>query len=141
MKKQTAEQQIEIDWPARALFNYVCDIHNNAAWQTQVDDAKWSAIDHYCAGARYTCVQSGRTQPVTYEVTEHTPYRRRSVTRCDAWIQPTYSMEFEPRGERTLLRVSVSFKAPWNLVAPWYADRLLAAYDLSRLKQILETEN
>jgi hypothetical protein len=141
MKKQTVEQQIEIDWPIRALFNYVCDIHNNATWQAEVDHAEWTAIDHYCTGARYTCLQPGRTRPATYEVTEHTPYQRRSVTRRDAWLQPTYNMEFESRGERTLLRVSVSFNAPWSLMAPWYAGKLLAAYDLSRLKQILETEN
>lgn len=142
MKKQTAvKQQIEIDWPIRALFNYVCDIHNNAAWQSQVDYAKWSVIDHYSAGARYTCSQPGRARPVTYQVIEHMPYRKRSVTRCDTWMQPTYTMEFEPRGERTLLRISVSFNAPWSLMPPWYAGRLLAAYDLSRLKQILETEN
>jgi hypothetical protein len=35
----------------------------------------------------------------------------------------------------------VSFNAPWSLMAPWYAGKLLAAYDLPRLKQILETEN
>ena len=141
MKKQIVEQQIEIDWPIRALFNYVCDIHNNATWQAQVDHAEWTAIDHYRTGARYTCLQPGRTRPATYEVTEHTPYQRRAVTRRDAWLQPTYNMEFESRGERTLLRVSVSFNAPWSLMAPWYAGKLLAAYDLPRLKQILETEN
>jgi hypothetical protein len=141
MKKQYALQQIEIDWPVKALFNFVSDISNNAAWQAHVDETEWMEGIYRDAGARFRCKHAGREHPVVYEVTEFTPYRKRSVTCRGAFLQPTYSMEFEPRGEKTLLRVSVRFNVPWSFVAPWCANRYLMQYNLPRLKHILEDEN
>lgn len=136
-------QQIEINWPLKALFHYVSDISNNPAWQHDVEDAEWLTGLRKDPGARFTCKQSAAGQSVTYEITELKPYRKRSVTVLSERLQPTYSIEFEPHGQNTVLKLTIRFSARGvsKLELPSLADKFKHNYDLHKLKYVLENEN
>lgn len=136
-------QQIEIDWPLKALFHYVCDISNNSMWQRDVMFTEWESGSKKKGGARFISQRDNRHDITTYEITEWKPYQKRSVTIMDNRLNPTYSLEFEPLGLKTKLKLTVQFNAQglFRFILPFMAHKYIHQHDLHKLKAVLEDEN
>lgn len=135
------QQQVEINWPVRALYHYIADISNNAAWQP-VTGAAWLDGRKKCAGSRYACHTPHYGEPLVYEVVAVEPYQKRTVTLCATAARPTYAFEFEPRGAATLVTLTVQVATPEaSASVSSVEDSILQLCDLARLKHVLENEN
>lgn len=137
------QQQIEINWPVKALFNYVSDLSNNADWQKQVVHAEWIGQEKNRSGAQFRETRKilGRELSATVEVTEFQLYKKRSFTVLDGPVHQELTMEFEPRGENTVMKVTVAIRTK-RLTR--LAESVMAQHvsnDLVRLKQLLEDSN
>lgn len=139
-------QQILIQWPQKALFNYICDIENYAEWQQSVYSAEWITRERHDVGARFveTRFVNGRREEAFAEIRENVPHTRRTISFRNGRIQTLYTYEFEAVGDSTLLRIRVEVKAPELLAwtENFMVDRICKekTEELLRLKQMLESE-
>src|SRR5688572_12547911 len=103
-------QKIEINWPLKALFNYVSDIDNHTTWRERVVNVSWLDKMKNHSGARMleTRKLMGHEVMTILEVTEFQPYQRQSVTVMKGMFRPSYTLEFEPHGESTVMTLTVS---------------------------------
>ncbi|HEY9049848.1 MAG TPA: SRPBCC family protein [Ohtaekwangia sp.] len=144
---QTICQQIEINWPVKALFNYVSDISNNAAWQKQVAETVWLGDERNISGARFREVMkdSGNDEHALCQITEFVPYQKRSVRTQNQSFSSTSIFEFEPREQGTVMKLTVQVHSDVvnGPAEPFEAMKFLheRARDLFRLKEILELED
>lgn len=132
-------QEVEINWPVKALFNYVADITNHASWKRGTTDAIWVDGKNEFGATFKELVGDQATE---YQITEFVPYQRRAIRSAKGVVSKTYVFEFEPKGPSTILRLSVNVqsKIPMPLF-PVLAEPFVRSNDLLRLKEILEDEN
>ncbi|WP_333820374.1 SRPBCC family protein [Ohtaekwangia sp.] len=143
---QSIYQQIEINWPVRALFNYVSDINNNATWQTEVAETEWLGHERNTSGAQYKEVlrDTGNNAYAICQITEFIPYQKRSVLTENQLFTAASTWEFEQHEQRTVMKLTVQVRprSMYTPVEPFAATKFLheRARDLFRLKKILESE-
>jgi uncharacterized membrane protein len=141
------QHQIEINWPVKALFNYVSDLSNNAEWQRQVVNAEWIGVEKNRSGAQFKETRKifGLQLCATAEVTEFQLYKKRSFAVLNGPIRPELTMEFEPRGEHTVMKLTIAIRTKgfMRLVEGVMARHVTREgyNDLVRLKELLETSN
>jgi len=124
---------IDIRWPALALFNYVCDIANNAEWQSDVVLAEWIERTESHVGSVYREVRmiNDEEQKGVVTVSEYvSPYRY--TVRGDGGV--SFTLLFESLSEEwTRLRMQVNMPAGEGLpLSQLYCN------NLNTLKYILE---
>jgi hypothetical protein len=141
------EHQVEINWPLQALFNYVSDLTNNAAWQRQVVHAEWIGNGKNASGARFVEKRNvlGRECSATVEVTEFERFKRRTLAVVDGPCKQQFTMEFEPRGDTTLMKLILAFETE-NILdhganLPFRNAHREVCDNLVRLKNILESSD
>lgn len=138
------QHQIEIDWPVEALFNYVSDLSNNATWQHQVTAAEWVNDRRHEPGASFVQTRNvlGREVPSLMQMTSFQRFQKRSWVTMHDRLRQELLFEFEPRGERTLLKLTIDFGLVGSmrtLEASAMKYALREGYEnLHRLKNILE---
>lgn len=95
----TIREQIEIEWPLRALFHYMADITNNAEWQRDVTQAKWIERTPEQVGSLFSEIKiiSGEETEVINTVVEFIPYQRRSIARRGC----VFSLQFVPLSDES----------------------------------------
>ncbi|HEY5824463.1 MAG TPA: SRPBCC family protein [Cyclobacteriaceae bacterium] len=124
-------QQVEIQWPVTALFNYVSDITNNAEWQNNVVKSEWIKRTGKRVGSTFAEVRNVKGQEFFAEVrvTEFVPNQKRTVKiNSDAHL--LCSMQFVPLSEE---ETKLTLQLTWDK-----NEELAAGYDLLKLKEILE---
>jgi len=131
-----AMQEVEINWPIKALFNYVADITNHTFWKNGTLDAVWVNGKNE-SGA--TFMELSGDQYTEYQITEFIPYQRRVICSTEG-VSETYAFDFEPKGQHTILRLSVQVQTKISARVPGIAA-FVGSDDLLRLKEILENEN
>ncbi|HEY3404485.1 MAG TPA: SRPBCC family protein [Ohtaekwangia sp.] len=138
-------QQIEINWPLKALFNYVSDVDNHGTWRQRVVNAAWLDKTRNHSGARVVETRKlmGQEIPTILEVTEFQPYRKRSVRLMKGTFRPSWTLEFEPNGESTLMTLTVTCPSSGREHESVIMKRMTEASfrELLKLKEILESEN
>ncbi|RAW01739.1 SRPBCC family protein [Pseudochryseolinea flava] len=138
------QQQIEIEWPVEALFNYVSDLSNNHAWQRQVVDATWIGENRHEVGSAFLQTRSilGKQVPALMQMTSYQRFQKRSWIILHDRLRQELALEFEPRGEKTLLKLTIDFdlKGSVRSLKPAVLKHAMReGYEnLSRLKNILE---
>ena len=92
---------IEIARPPDEVFAYLDDLERHSEWQPQIVSSRRETEGPTRVGTRATDVRRmpGRTQSVTYEVTEHDPPRRTSFKGVNGPVRPLGTVTVEPVGE------------------------------------------
>jgi len=123
-------QQVEIQWPVTALFNYVSDITNNAEWQSNVVKSEWIKRTGNRVGSTFAEIRNVMGQELFAEVkvTEFIPNQKRTVKIYSEKM--LCSMQFIPLSEEET-RLTLELK--WDKI-----KQPEAYFDLFRLKEILE---
>jgi hypothetical protein len=125
-------QQVEIQWPITALFNYVSDITNNAEWQQGVIRSEWTHRTLGNVGSTFFEIHKieDREFLAEGEVVEFVPNEKRIVKLADKESR-LCSMSFVAVSqEQTRLIVQVNGEGQPDVF-----------FDLPRLKEILELNN
>jgi hypothetical protein len=141
------QHQIEINWPVKALFNYLADLSNNAAWQRQVVHAEWLGMTRHLPGAAFVQTRKvlGKEFAATMQVTTFQLYQRHAFVVLHDRLRQRHSFEFESRGERTLLKLTIGFNPVGHmrqLESALMRSAMREGYsNLHRLKNILENSN
>jgi hypothetical protein len=124
-------QQVEIQWPVTALFNYVSDITNNAQWLSDVSTAEWISRTDDRVGSTFKEIKKSSGEQLQAEITEFVPNKKRTVKMKSFLL----SMDFiQLSTEQTRLVM----KMRWNnsFSEPKLSNAV--QQDLLRLKEILE---
>jgi hypothetical protein len=126
-------QQVEIQWPLEALFNYVSDITNNWEWQTNVIRSEWIDRTEDKTGSVFYEIRSEEGEEFYSEIqiTEFIPDRRRTV-KFNLDKPVLCSMHFIPLSEEET-RLTIQLK--WD-----FKEQPPVSFDLIRLKEILEKD-
>lgn len=138
-------RKIEINWPVKALFNYVSDVDNHGHWRNGIVHATWLDQTKNESGARVleTRYLMGQQVSSILEVTEFKPYQKRSVQIMKGTFRPSYTLEFEPRGDSTVMTLTVrcthSNPARQDVIVKRISEQ--GYKELQKLKEILEFEN
>jgi hypothetical protein len=131
-------QQVEIQWPVTALFNYVSDITNNAAWQDEVIKSEWINRTDNRVGSTFSEIRkmNGSEVEAQIKITEFIPNKKRTV-KIGKDKNLLCSMDFIPVTEE---QTRVVMKLQWKQGPP--VDKILgeSQNDLLRLKEVLEKE-
>jgi hypothetical protein len=141
-----AKHEILVNWPKKALFNYLCDIENYPEWQESVYSAEWITRERHQPGARFveTRFVNGRKEEVFAEIKENVPLLRRTTAFRNGRLQSLFTFEFESHPAGTLLRWDVKVKAPALLewTEQFIAERMRTEKqaELEKLKVTLEAE-
>jgi hypothetical protein len=134
--KQTL-QQVEIDWPVEALFNYVADITNHTAWKGTTE-ACWVESKNK-SGAKF--IELTGDAVTEYEVAEFVPNHCRAVRPARGLLKKTYFFDFESKGPRTVIRLSARVEPGiFALLTPVFTSQFVQRHNLYRLKEILELD-
>jgi uncharacterized membrane protein len=138
------QHQVEINWPVQALFNYMADVSNNASWQRQVVDAEWIGMKRHSPGSAFVQTRRvlGKDVSTTMQVTDFHLYQKHAWVALDDRLRQRLAFEFEPRGERTLLKLTIGFNPVGRmrqLESALMRSAIREGYDnLHRLKNMLE---
>ena len=144
---KSVQHQIRINWPVKALFNYVSDVSNNASWQRQVVNAEWLGPQKNTSGAQFIETRKilGKEHASTCELREFEQYRKRSLDVVSGSMKTQLTMEFEPEGETTLLKLTIAcntrgiYRTGEEIIL---RRALYEGYEnLRRLKFLLESSN
>jgi hypothetical protein len=124
-------QQVEIQWPVTALFNYVSDITNNAAWLNDVSDAEWISRTDNRVGSTFREIRKSDGERLEAEITEFIPDKKRTVKTESIML----SMDFiQVSREQTRLVMQMQ----WNEEVGENNLSKVVQQDLLKLKEILE---
>jgi len=124
-------QQVEIQWPLTALFNYVSDITNNPEWQNNVVKSEWIKRTGNRVGSTFAEIRNikGHESFAEIKVTEFVPNQKRTI-KVNSEAQVLCSMQFVPlSNEETKLILQLT----WDK-----NEEPEAGFDLLKLKEILE---
>lgn len=126
MIMQSTRHQVEIAWPLKALFHYMADSETHPQWRPHVQQAKWYRNNKNIPGSQLIDTNRvlGKDSAVVWKLTEINVYQKRVLLREFSGSRAYYIIEYEPRGERTLLSVTIRVEA---------SDRMSA----SRLSQVV----
>ena len=92
---------VEIARSPEDVFAYLDDLERHGEWQSQIVSSKRESDGPTGVGTRATDVRRvpGRTQSVTYEITEHDPPRKVSFRGVSGPVRPGGTVTVEPVGE------------------------------------------
>ena len=92
---------VEIARSPEDVFAYLDDLERHAEWQSDVVSSKRETDGPTGVGTRATDVRRvpGRTQSVTYEITEHDPPRKVAFRGVNGPVRPVGTVTVEPVGE------------------------------------------
>ena len=140
-------RSIEIARPPEAVFAYLDQLDRHGEWQSSIVSAKLDTPGPVGVGTRATDtrkVPGGRTQDVTYEITEHDPPRRSAFRGVNGPVRPVGAVTIEPAGDgRSKLTLELDLQGHGllgMLVAPLARShaRKEVPQDQQRLKERLE---
>jgi hypothetical protein len=139
------EQQVEIKWPVRALFNYVADIDNNAIWQGDVAYAEWLGDYRNCSGARFRELRKSVDceHIAECEIAEFIPDQKRTIVVADEPFFSTHTMEFEQHATHSVMKLTVKIENFGRTRGTDASRHFLQKriIDLNRLKTLLESDS
>jgi uncharacterized protein YndB with AHSA1/START domain len=97
----TIVHSVEIARSPEDVFAYLDDLERHGEWQSQIVSTKRETDGPTGVGTRATDVRRvpGRTQSVTYEITEHDPPRKVAFTGLSGPVRPNGTVTVEPAGE------------------------------------------
>lgn len=105
---------IEIARPPEDVFAYVDQLDRHGEWQSTIISSKLETEGPTRVGSRATDTRKvpGRTQDVTYEITEHDPPRQSTFRVLDGPIRAVGTISLEPVGDgsRSRLTFTVEFR-------------------------------
>jgi len=138
---------IEIDRTPEAVFAYVDQLDRHGEWQSTIISSKLETEGPTRVGSRATDKRKvpGRTQDVTYEITEHDPPRKISFRGVDGPVRPVGTFTVEPVGDgRSRATIEIDLQGHGLLglvVAPLARSqaRKEIPQDHQRLKERLES--
>lgn len=138
------EGSFVIERPVEAVFAYLTDLQNDAAWRNEWVDASRLTDGPLGVGCRFRLVGSilGRRFDVDYETTEYEPNVRSAWKGTSGPMPLNFERAFEPVEGGTRVRVVYEASVPW-LLRPFTpllgrAGRRALDGDLPALKAILE---
>jgi uncharacterized membrane protein len=138
---------VEIARPADEVFAYLDDLERHGEWQSQIVSSRRDTEGPTRVGTRATDVRRvpGRTQSITYEVTEHDPPRKVSFKGVNGPVRPVGTVTVEPAGEGAS-KVTIELDLQGHgllgqLIAPLARNqaRKQVPEDQARLKERLES--
>jgi uncharacterized protein YndB with AHSA1/START domain len=138
---------IEIARPPEEVFAYVNQLERHGEWQNTIISSKRETEGPTRVGSRATDTRKvpGRTQDVTYEITEHDPPRKASFRGVNGPVRPVGTFTVEPVGEgssRATIEIDLQGHGLLGLVfAPLARSqaRKEIPQDHQRLKERLES--
>jgi uncharacterized protein YndB with AHSA1/START domain len=138
---------VEIARPPDEVFAYLDDLERHGEWQSQIVSSHRETEGPTRVGTRATDVRRvpGRTQSVTYEITEYDPPRRTSFKGVNGPVRPVGTVTVEPAGEgASKVTIELDFESHGllgMLVVPLARSqsRKLVPQDQARLKERLES--
>lgn len=106
---QSIRHQVEIAWPLKALFHYMADSETHPQWRPHVQQARWYQNDKNIPGSKLIDTHRvlGKDSAVVWKLTEINVYQKRVLLREFTGSQAYYIIEYESRGERTLLTITI----------------------------------
>jgi uncharacterized protein YndB with AHSA1/START domain len=142
-------ESIEIARSPDDVFAYIDDVERHGEWQAQIVSSRRETEGPTRVGTRVTDIRKmpGRTQPVTYEITEHDPPRRASFRGVNGPVRPVGTVTVEPAGEgRSKVTLELDLQGHGLLgvfVAPLASRqaRKEVPADQQQLKKRLETSS
>ena len=138
---------VEIARSPEDVFAYLDDLERHGEWQSQIVSSRRETEGPTRVGTRATDVRRvpGRTQSITYEVTEHDPPRRTSFKGVNGPVRPLGTVTVEPVGEGAS-KVTIELDLQGHgllgqLIAPLARNqaRKQVPEDQARLKERLES--
>jgi uncharacterized protein YndB with AHSA1/START domain len=92
---------VEIARPPDEVFAYLDDVERHGEWQSSIVSSHRETEGPTRVGTRVTDVRRvpGRTQSITYEITEYDPPRRTSFRGVNGPVRPVGTLTVEPAGE------------------------------------------
>jgi carbon monoxide dehydrogenase subunit G len=139
-----AELTIAIDRTPEAVFAYLTDVSNLAAWQAGVHSAELEGEPRVGARIHESRHMLGRELHTTLEIVEYEPPRLFTLHALDSPIPFTVRHELEPSGGGTSLTVVGEGEA--GMMLPGFAAGLVARRaerqfrrDFERLRRLLES--
>lgn len=111
---QSIRHQVEIAWPLKALFHYMADSETHPQWRPHVQQATWYRNNKNIPGSHLIDTQRvlGKDSAVVWKLTEVNLYQKRVLLRELSGSRAFYiTIEYESRGEHTLLSVSIQVEA------------------------------
>jgi uncharacterized protein YndB with AHSA1/START domain len=139
---------VEIARSPEDVFAYLDDLERHVEWQSEVLSSKRETDGPTGVGTRATDVRRvpGRTQSVTYEITEHDPPRKVAFRGVSGPVRPVGTVTVEPVGAGGS-KVTIELDLRGNgllgsIVAPLARRqaRKQLPKDQRRLKERLESE-
>src|SRR5215471_6550578 len=139
---------VEIARSPEDVFAYLDDLERHGEWQSQIVSSKRETDGPTGVGTRATDVRRvpGRTQSVTYEITEHDPPRKVTFNGVNGPVRPVGTVTVEPVGEGGS-KVTIELDLQGNgllgaIIAPLARSqaRKQVPEDQQRLKERLESE-
>ena|SRR5205823_7304656 len=138
---------IEISRPPEDVFAYIDQLDRHGEWQSDIVSTNVETEGPTRVGSRATNVRRvpGRTQAVTYEITEHDPPRHAAFRGVSGPVRPVGTVNIEPAGEgRSRLTLELDLHGHGLLglvIAPLARSqaRKQVPQDHQRLKERLES--
>ena len=139
---------IEIARSPEDVFAYLDDLERHGEWQSNIVSSKRETDGPTGVGTRATDVRRvpGRTQSITYEITEHDPPRKSAFRGVNGPVRPVGTVTVESVGDGGS-RVTIELDLQGHgllgaIVAPLARRqaRQLVPEDQRRLKERLESE-
>jgi uncharacterized protein YndB with AHSA1/START domain len=139
---------VEIARSPEDVFAYLDDLERHGEWQSAIVSSKRETDGPTGVGTRATDVRRvpGRTQSVTYEITEHDPPRKVAFRGLNGPVRPSGTVTVEPAGEGGS-KVTIELDLQGHgllgaILAPLARSQAAKQVpeDQGRLKQRLESE-
>lgn len=130
------------------VFAYLDDLERHGEWQSNIVSSKRDTDGPTGVGSRATDVRrvSGRTQSITYEITEHDPPRKTAFRGVNGPVRPVGTVTVDAVGDGGS-RVTIELDLEGHgLVGAIFAPlalrqaRTQVPKDQGRLKERLESE-
>jgi uncharacterized membrane protein len=139
---------VEIARSPEDVFAYLDDLERHGEWQSNIVSSKRETDGPTGVGSRATDVRrvAGRTQSLTYEITEHDPPRRSAFRGVNGPVRPVGTVTVESVGDgRSRVTIELDLQGHGlvgAIVAPLARRqaRTQVAEDQRRLKERLESE-
>ena len=145
----TIVHSVEIARTPEAVYAYLDDLERHAEWQSQIVSSKRETDGPTGVGTRATDIRRvpGRTQSVSYEITEHDPPHKVAFKGVNGPVRPVGTVTVEPVGEGSS-KVTIELDLQGNglfgaMLAPLARSqaRKQVPKDQLQLKQQLERAN
>ena len=142
----TLQETIEVNRPAKEVYDYLVNVENAQKWQPAVIEVKRLTEGPIRIGTKFSEVAKmmGRRISTTCEITELEPNKKiafKATSDGPMEYQTTYTLE--PNGAATRLRIVGSFrtKGLWRLLEPFLKGEVKkeSQQELTIMKKVIET--